>query len=181
MRITGGLWASRKVLGPGKNLPLRPTPAALRQQAFAILEKELAGAVFLDLFAGTGILSLEALSRGAAAAWLVEANPKARQLIARNLALLGVDQGQVRLLPLEAAQAVRRLAQQGIKVHIAWADPPFAHFSSALPVLAALVELEVLVPGGALVVECPPKAHIALAGLECIRTLRGGLLFRRLP
>ncbi|MFN3413756.1 MAG: RsmD family RNA methyltransferase [Thermoanaerobaculum sp.] len=178
MRITGGVWASRKVFGPPSGWPLRPTPDALREQAFSVLAGQLANAVFLDLFAGTGVVSLEALSRGAARAILVEPHPQALSLLRRNLALLGVEPHRVLVVPRAAEEAVPWLAAQGEKANVLWADPPFARFAEHLPTVAAVADSGLLVPGGLLVLEHPPKAAWELPGFSHVRALRGAVLLR---
>ena len=72
MRITGGEWRSRRLHGPGRKAAVRPTPDAMRERAFAVLGDRVEGARFLDLYAGTGAVGLEALSRGAASVVFVE-------------------------------------------------------------------------------------------------------------
>lgn len=178
MRITGGVWASRKVFGPPAGWPLRPTPDALREQAFAVLAPHLAGAVFLDLFAGTGVVSLEALSRGAARAILVEPHPQALSLVRRNLELLEVSSRRFLLVAKPAEEAVAWLAARGERVDILWADPPFARFAEHLPAVVAVAERGVLVPGGLLVLEHPPKGSWELPGFSPVRALRGAVLLR---
>jgi len=162
-------------------LALRPTPDALREQAFAVLQAELPGAVFLDLFAGSGVVSAEALSRGAARVILVEPDPRARQLIARNFALLGVAPDAFQILGVPADRALEVLAKRGFVADLAWADPPFAAFSQHIPTLARLATLGLLRPGGGLVVECPPKEELVLQGFAVERVLRGAVLLRFCP
>jgi 16S rRNA (guanine966-N2)-methyltransferase len=178
VRITGGVWASRRVTGPGRGTQLRPTPDALREQAFAILAQHLPGGAFLDLFAGTGINSLEALSRGAATALLVERAPAASVLIRRNFAALPVPEAQWELVALEARRALPELAERGIVCRLAWCDPPFASWGDGPAALALARELGVLPPGADVVLEAPPKSEIALPGFSVVRELRGALLLR---
>ncbi len=178
MRITGGEWASRRVAGPGRAAALRPTPDALREQAFAVLAPGLAGRTFLDLFAGTGVVSLEALSRGAAMAVLVERTPAAVALIQRNLAALAVPPERFEVVAGEASRALRRLAGRRFAAAFAWCDPPFAAWDEGLRTLALARELGVLGTGAAVVIEAPPKVTPALAGFEVVRRLRGGFLLR---
>lgn len=178
MRITGGVWASRRVFGPPAGWPLRPTPDALREQAFAVLAKEVAGAVFLDLFAGTGVVSLEALSRGAARAIVVEPHREALALIRRNFQTLEVEESRFLVVSKTAEEAVPWLAARGETATIAWADPPFARFSEHLPAVVAVARLGVLAPGGFLVLEHPPRASWELPGFCLVRRLRGAVLLR---
>ncbi len=178
MRITGGVWASRKVFAPPAGWPLRPTPDALREQAFAVLAPRLAGAVFLDLFAGTGVVSLEALSRGVARTIVVESHPQALALLRRNLEAFRVEPNRYLLVPKPAAEAVAWLAAKGERVHVLWADPPFAQFAEHIPTVAAAAECGVLVPEALVVLEHPPKAHWEMPGFSPVRELRGAVLLQ---
>ncbi|HQT93365.1 MAG: hypothetical protein B7Z61_03975 [Acidobacteria bacterium 37-71-11] len=176
MRITGGAWGSRRIVGPPKGAPLRPTPDALREQAFAVLGPRLAGAAFLDLFAGTGVNSLEALSRGAARSALVERAPAAAQLIRRNFAALAVPEDAWELIVRDAQQALAGLARRGLRFDVAWCDPPFAAWEDGLAALASAREAGVLAAGAEVVLEAPPKAEPALSGFAVARALRGAFL-----
>ncbi len=176
MRITGGAWVSRRIAGPAKGAPLRPTPDALREQAFAVLGPRLGGATFLDLFAGTGVNSLEALSRGAARAVLVERAPAAAQLIRRNFAALAAPEGAWELVARDALQALAVLAQRGVRCDLAWCDPPFAAWEEGTAALARARETGVLADGAAVVLEAPPKTTPDLPGFAVVRELRGAYL-----
>ena len=178
MRITGGAWASRRIAGPARGAPLRPTPDALREQAFAVLAPRLAGAAFLDLFAGTGVNSLEALSRGAARSVLVERAPAAAQLIRRNFAALAVPEGEWELFVRDASAALASLAGRGLRFDLAWCDPPFAEWEEGTAALARAREAGVLAAGAAVVLEAPPKAEPEIPGFAVVRALRGAFLLR---
>lgn len=179
MRITGGAWRSRPVTGPSRGTALRPTPDALREQAFQVLAPHLEGAVLLDLFAGTGVVSLEALSRGAARVVMCEQARPAQDLIRRNFAALGVPAEAWELHPGPAERALPRLASRGIRASLAWCDPPFAEWDGGLEVLALAASAGVLASGTLVVVELPPKRTVALPGFETVRPLRGAVLLRR--
>jgi len=176
MRITGGEWASRRALGPPAGSPLRPTPDALREQAFAVLAPALEGAVFLDLFAGTGVVSLEALSRGAARVILVDRARQALALARRNLASLAVAHDRFEVLPVAARQAVAVLARRRVRCDLAWCDPPFGIWREGVEALAAALAARVLAPGARVVLEVPPRQEVAIAGFEVRRELRGAVL-----
>ena len=177
MRITGGDWASRRVGGPPRSSPLRPTPDALREQAFAVLGPEVAGADFLDLFAGTGVNSLEALSRGAARAVLVERSPAAAALIRRNFAEFAVPPTRWLLEIREAARALSLLAGRN-PFALGWCDPPFSSWAEGVEALGLARQLGVLRPGAKVVLEAPPKSEPPISGFSLLRRLRGAFLLR---
>jgi 16S rRNA (guanine966-N2)-methyltransferase len=128
----------------------RPTSARAREALFDILAPRLPGARILDLFAGSGAVGLEAVSRGAASAVLVEASPLE---LRRNLARLG-DPPAVRCLGVSSAEAIRSLARGGERFDIVFADPPYGQELTSMAELAALAALAPLVaPGGTLVVQ----------------------------
>lgn len=157
---------------------MRPTPDALREQAFAILAPRLEGAVFLDLFAGTGINSLEALSRGAGRAVVVERGQREAALIRRNFEALGVAPGRWRLVVSPARRAVCALAAFGERCHVAWCDPPFAAWDEGAAALVLARENGLLLPDARVVLEAPTTKNPAPAGFVLERRLRGGMLLR---
>ncbi len=155
---------------------MRPTPDALREQAFAIIGPHLAGAVFLDLFAGTGVNSLEALSRGAGRAILVERASAAATLIRRNFGALEVPEERWELVTAEAGRALPALAARGVACALAWCDPPFDAWAEGTVALATARRLGVVCAGAHAVLEAPPKVSPAVDGFAVVRELRGAFL-----
>lgn len=176
MRITGGEWASRRIDGPRRGGHVRPTPDALREQAFAVLQPRLEGAVVLDLFAGTGAVSLEALSRGAARSVAVERAAACVELIQRNAGLLGVGPNRLTVVRGDACRAVARLAGGGLVCDLAWCDPPFAEWDEGLKALESARSTGVVARGAGVVVELPERRSVELSGFRPIRPLRGAVL-----
>lgn len=119
VRIIGGRWRGRRLpVAPATDI--RPTPDRVRETLFNWLQPHVAGARCLDLFAGTGVLGLEALSRGATDAWFVERDPRAAAALGRVLADLG-GHGQV-----SRADALRWLrARPPQRFDIVFVDPPY--------------------------------------------------------
>lgn len=185
MRITGGAWRSRRLRGPGRTGGLRPTPDAMRERAFAVLGARVNGARFLDLFAGTGAVALEALSRGAEAAVLVERHRSAAGLIEANRANLGVEAARARLLVAPVARALRELGREGVCFDLAWADPPFETWGEGLEALRAAFASGVLSADATACLECPARAVVAPDELVVERDLAGGasrvVMLRRRP
>jgi 16S rRNA (guanine966-N2)-methyltransferase len=181
MRITGGEWRSRRLLGPRADAAIRPTPDALREQGFAVLTPILGGACFLDLFAGTGAVALEALSRGAAFATLVECDRRATELVRHNCETLGAGRDRCELLPITVAAALPRLARRHSPFDAGWCDPPFAEWDDGVRDLERALKLGLFAAGALVVLETPPRRSPALQGATVMRELRGAFLLRVTP
>lgn len=149
-RITGGSHRGRRLKVP-PGLGVRPTSDRVKQALFNILGPQVVGARVLDLFAGSGALGLEALSRGASTCLFVERHPRALAALRENLAGLGMeDRGRV--LALDVRRSLPALKREG-GFELVLADPPYEKglVGAALAAAAAA-----LVPGGTLVVEHSP-------------------------
>lgn len=120
MRIVGGRWADRALVSPGGRV--RPTAEALRAAMMDLVADELTGARVLDLFAGTGALGLEALSRGARYCDFVENGPAALHSLKANVAALRL-RDRTRIYDRDAIPFVERLESD--RYDIAFADPPY--------------------------------------------------------
>jgi len=123
MRVIGGSAKGRRLKVP-KNRDVRPTAARVKEALFNILPHDLAGLEILDLFAGTGNITIEALSRGALAATLVEVSADALRAIRENLQRLGVAD-RCRLLNMPANRALRSLERQHAAFDLIFLDPPY--------------------------------------------------------
>ncbi len=122
MRIVAGKWGGRTIRAP-RGLSIRPTTDRVREAVFSILGDVVKGSVVLDLFAGTGAMAIESLSRGAAEAVLVESSPAALAALKGNLAALAAE-GAV-CLPLDFREAVRRLKAMERAFTLVFLDPPY--------------------------------------------------------
>jgi 16S rRNA (guanine966-N2)-methyltransferase len=154
MRITGGTLRSRALKAP-KGQATRPTTDRVREALFGILTSAggLEGARVLDLYAGTGALGLEALSRGAAAAILVESAREALAVLRANVAALGLE-GRAQIVAGDVAKAMRRLPPGG-PFDLVFADPPWAMVDAGHPaeVLSDLVRSGAIAMDGRVVLE----------------------------
>jgi len=132
MRVIAGEYRSRKLKSvPG--LDVRPTPDRLREALFNVLALRIAGSVFLDAYAGSGAVGIEALSRGASRVILIERKHAAIEVIRENLAALGIG----REISVVRGQASVLLANY--PADIAFIDPPYeleAEYSDSLNALA---------------------------------------------
>lgn len=122
MRVVAGKWGGRALRAP-RGTSVRPTTDRVREAVFAILGDGVEGRIVLDLFAGTGAMAIESLSRGAAGAVLVESSPAALGAMKTNLAAMGAE-GTV-CLPLDYRDAVRRLSSTGRRFDLVFLDPPY--------------------------------------------------------
>jgi 16S rRNA (guanine966-N2)-methyltransferase len=123
MRIIAGEFRGRRLLTP-KNARIRPTSDRVREAIFSIVSPHVPEASVLDLFAGTGALGLEALSRGAARAVFVDQNADAVRLIRSNVVLCAVQQ-RVRIIQGAVERVIRRLAAGANAFNMIFMDPPY--------------------------------------------------------
>ncbi len=124
MRITGGN-AARRILKAPKGLDVRPTPDLVKQAVFNSLGVRVVGARVLELFAGTGALSLECLSRGAVAAVCVEKSARHAEVLRQNFQVAGFSAAALQLRVQEAFAAITQLATAGERFDLILADPPY--------------------------------------------------------
>ncbi|MBK9140341.1 MAG: 16S rRNA (guanine(966)-N(2))-methyltransferase RsmD [Verrucomicrobia bacterium] len=124
MRIIGGIAAGRLLKVPG-GLAVRPTPDIVKQAVFNRLGARVAGARVLELFAGSGALGLECLSRGAAEVVAVERASRHAAFIRANLTLAGLEATRFELRTQDVFPAVHQLAAAGRSFDLILADPPF--------------------------------------------------------
>jgi 16S rRNA (guanine966-N2)-methyltransferase len=162
VRIIGGEWRGRRLRFPPV-ADLRPTPDRLRETLFNWLQGAIPGARALDLFAGSGALGLEALSRGAARATLVEHDPIAARNIAALLAMLGVAHDRAEVLTRDVF-ALLSGPPVGGGYDLVFLDPPYR--AGRLPELCTLLARGGwLRPGAWVYLECPAAAApVALPG-----------------
>jgi 16S rRNA (guanine966-N2)-methyltransferase len=178
MRVIAGIYRSR-ILKSLEGLALRPTSDRLRETLFNVLAPDLEGSRFADLFAGTGAIGIEALSRGAAEVVFIENHPPAATLIRRNLDSLGVHTG-VTVLAVDALRGLAMLATRKMEAapgfHFIFLDPPYAAAKDYSRVLEFLGSVDLLAPSGTVVAEHRRNFDLPeLAGvLRRFRVLRQG-------
>ena len=180
MRVVGGEWRGRPLVAPAGR-GVRPTSDKVREAMFDVLlalqevraggdaapaAGPLGGHVVLDLFAGSGALGIEALSRGAGACTFVEHERAALRALRANLERLGVTVGardrreegddgraaRARVLAADARGALRADARRGARYTLLFADPPYDRYAEVRPALASLLG-PLLAPRAVLVIE----------------------------
>jgi 16S rRNA (guanine(966)-N(2))-methyltransferase RsmD len=150
MRIIGGSARGRRLLPP-RARGIRPTADRVRETLFNVLGQAFQGQEVLDLFAGTGALGLEALSRGARSAVLVDSNPHAVQLCKENARLLGFAD-RVRIMAATVPRALAALRDGQANFDLIFADPPYAS-KAVEETVAGVSSAALLKPGGAFCIE----------------------------
>ena len=155
---------------------VRPATDRLRQAVFSSLAARIAGARFLDLFAGSGAYGLEALSRGASGGVFVERNPKAVDCLRRNLSavcksLKRDERADIAVIPADATKA----PAVGAAPDLVFIDPPYELIESAAPPLfARLTDLLAAQPDALVVFEMPGECELAPGGWRAVRRLGKG-------
>ena len=149
MRIIAGEMGSRTIRAP-RGEDTRPTLDRTRESLFNILAAACPGARVLDLYAGSGALALEAISRGAASAVLCDCSREAIRAIRENIASLRVE-SRARLLPMQDTLAIRLLSQEKAAFDLVFLDPPYRLDTS--PACQALAEAGVLEADALVVIE----------------------------
>jgi 16S rRNA (guanine966-N2)-methyltransferase len=142
MRVIAGEYR-RRTLRSLPGLEIRPTSDRLRETLFNVLcsgnPNALADSTWLDLYAGTGAVGIEALSRGARLVYFIESFKAAADLIAANLKSLEISHG-VQILKLDVAKALRQLEANSSKADFIFLDPPYSMQDEYAKTLAALAE-----------------------------------------
>lgn len=173
-RLIGGQWKGRK-LKFFEVEGLRPSLDRVRETLFNWLQTNVRGARCLDLFAGSGAIGLEALSRGAASVDFVELNKKAARQLESNLGLLGADNGN--LIHQDAKQF---LQQENQPYDIVFLDPPF-HKGLAQEIVSKLAQTNLLAEGALVYLEIEQNLEVDIPdNWELLKDKKAGQLQYRL-
>jgi len=123
MRVISGKFGSRRI-SSAQGMALRPTSDRLRETLFDILQSRVKGCFFVDAYAGTGAVGIEAASRGARRVAFLEKHRPTVALIRKNLEALGITEG-VEVLPGDVCRSLSKLAESGEAADILFFDPPY--------------------------------------------------------
>src|SRR5580698_4597896 len=173
MRVIGGIYGSRRLVAP-RGLGTRPTSDRLRETLFNVLAPRVEGAVFADLYAGSGAVGIEALSRGASLVYFVDRAHPAVAAIRANLAALEIRSG----FRIESAGVSAALSRISAKCAIIFLDPPYEAASDYASSLASIGQRAdgLLTPDGIVVAEHSRKHPLAdrYGSLQRYRVLEQG-------
>ncbi|MBN8867286.1 MAG: RsmD family RNA methyltransferase [Solirubrobacterales bacterium] len=175
MRVIAGRLGGRQLLAP-KGWKVRPTPERVREAIFSALG-DISGMTVADLYCGTGALGIEAISRGAGSAVMVDRDTRPAMGNVHNLGLIG----EVELVRGEAPEWVGR-AEAG-RFDLIFIDPPYREATEVAAALDAGLG-RILAPGGRVITECDARRHLELPSLEAVRERRYGrtvVTFHRVP
>jgi 16S rRNA (guanine966-N2)-methyltransferase len=173
MRVIAGKYRSRVLKGPGV-LKLRPTSDRLRETFFNVLGPAIESSLFIDAFAGTGAMGIEALSRGASEAIFLESYGKAVQLIQRNLESLEIRNAE--LIHADVIAGLEKIATRRVVADFIFVDPPYEKTQEYGRVLDFLDGSDLIAPRGVVIVEHYFKTTLPMRfdRLERVRILEQG-------
>lgn len=163
IRITAGIYKNRRLFIPKKS-PIRPTPEMQRERLFHILHTQIVDAAVLDLFAGSGILGFEALSRGADTVLFVENHKESIRCIEQTIKTLQTSNAH--LWKTDVFQALQRLQKQGKTFDCIFADPPFTTPELAQKTLLFIDENALLKKGGSFFLEHKTNSALVVDSLQ---------------
>jgi 16S rRNA (guanine(966)-N(2))-methyltransferase RsmD len=162
MRVIAGIYRSRQLLAP-KGMQTRPTSDRLRETLFNILAPRLEGCRFADLYAGTGAVGIEALSRGAAHVWLAENAVPALASLRANLTALKIERGFT-VEDRGVGAVLQRLAKLTQPIDVIFLDPPYeaeAEYTETLGFLGSARGRQMLAADALVIAEHGSKAKLA--------------------
>lgn len=177
MRVIAGTYRSRQLTAP-RGLDTRPTSDRLRETLFNILSPRLEGCRFVDLYAGTGAVGIEALSRGAAHVWFAENADPALASLRTNLAALKISSGYT-IEPRGVGAVLQQLSKLARQIDLIFLDPPYeaeAEYSGTLSFLGSARGRGLLTPNALVIAEHNKKMKLAAryGALEHTRLLKQG-------
>ena len=151
MRVIAGEFKSRRLVAPA-GLGTRPTSDRLRETLFNVVAPQIRDSVWLDLFAGSGAIGIEAISRGARMVYFVESSRRALAALRSNINSLGIEQG-FEVIEREVLTALRMLDSQAVACDFCFLDPPWSKTGDYEQVLGFLSQSRLLEPRSTVIAE----------------------------
>ena len=171
MRITGGEFCGQKIRVPGGQ-KVRPTGDKVRKALFSILAAKIPGCRFLDLFAGSGAVGLEALSRQADCVWWVESDSTVFPVLKDNVSRLAGETGRVRVIRQDVIRFLQRPLAQAGSFDVVFADPPYDREGTSPLARKALQAAEaghILARNGIFVMEQAAGEDVPVCDAWCLK------------
>ena len=163
MRVIAGKYRGRNLFSP-KDQAIRPTTDRIKENVFNLIQGRIAGSVFLDLFGGSGAMSIEALSRGASRAVVVDASRDSVDLIKKNFAKVGIGR-EGEILEITYDVAIKRLT--GERFDLIYLDPPYKA-PYITDIFERIAEANLLQNGGVVVYEHATEIAFSPASGWCV-------------
>jgi len=158
MRVIGGKVRGKSLKAPrGQNT--RPITAMIKEALFNVISSDVANSYWLDLFAGSGAVGIEALSRGARRVVFIDADKTAIEIIRENLEHCGLDR-EAEVYRNDVFRALKLLQKRSQHFDYIYVDPPFTNEAIFIPVLQDLAQCELLVAGGSLILRTPRRFRV---------------------
>jgi 16S rRNA (guanine966-N2)-methyltransferase len=151
MRVIAGKYRSRRLAAPA-GMTTRPTSDRLRETLFNVVAPRVPESAWLDLFAGSGAIGIEALSRGARSVSFIESSVVAARTIRKNLQTLGIEEG-FEVIEREAATALRMLDSQALVYDFCFLDPPYRKMGDYEQILGFLSQSQLIKPESLVIAE----------------------------
>ena len=161
MRVIGGSEKSKKISCPSAK-QVRPTSDRVREALFNILGLQVKGITFIDGFAGSGSVGIEALSRGAGYVYFIDNHRRCIQAIRQNIARLEVH-NRARIINNDILKGLEKIANKGVKADLIFLDPPYGTKQSLLA-CEHILEINLINKAGIVVLESYRKDEMSIAG-----------------
>lgn len=172
MRIIGGNFKGRRLKTP-KRSTTRPTPDKVREALFNIIRDKVIDCIFVDLFAGSGAVGLEALSRGAKFAIFIEKNFYVCKIIKQNLKTLGIPDNKSLVICDDSISGLKKLEKKGYDFDIIFIDPPY-YEKQIEPCLNFMRSGNLLTPSSIIILQYPKDDIVDINGFTKIKEKRYG-------
>ncbi len=149
-RVISGKYKGARLISP-KGEKTRPTSDKVKEALFSIIQMRIPGSSFLDLFAGSGQMGLEAISRGASAAVMVEHSRSVASVIFSNIEKLHAEK-EAEVIVADVQAALRKLGEAGRRFDLIFMDPPYAETTTLFHKIAALIDENNLINDGGMII-----------------------------
>ena len=169
MRIIAGRARGTQLVAP-KGMDTRPTQDKVKESLFSMIQLDVPQAQVLDLFAGSGALALESISRGAESAVVVDKSREALDCIRKNVAKMRAEE-QVTILPMEWSQALLKCKQAGKNFDLVFLDPPY-RMTELGEMCQKMLDMDLLLPGAMLVLEHRTGVELHMPCVFCLEKER---------
>ena len=160
MRIVAGKYRHRLIVWPEDNINIRPTKDRIREAIFSALG-DLSGCSILDLYAGSGAMGLEALSRNAKDCVFVDINDVAIKTIKKNISSLSIRDDEARILKVKDIDALKMFKQENKQFDVIFLDPPYK-LGEYEKIIASILDTDLLSQKGIIVTECDHQLNLPL-------------------